>query len=83
MAKYQGNKKIRIGMVTSNKMQKTIVVQVERKIRHSFYGKVIKKFEKFKVHDEKNRAQTGDRVKIIETRPISKDKRWRLMEVLR
>lgn len=75
-------RKNRIGVVVSNKMQKTIVVQVRRKVSHPEYGKVIEKAVKFKVHDEKNEAKPGDRVRIQETRPISKDKRWRLVEIL-
>ena len=75
-------RKKRIGVVLSNKMQKTIVVQIRRKALHPLYGKVIEKAAKFKVHDEKNVAKIGDRVKIEETRPLSKDKRWRLVEVL-
>ena len=71
-----------IGIVLSNKMNKTIVVQIRRKERHRFYGKVIEKASKFKVHDEKNEAKIGDKVRIQETRPISKDKRWRLVEIL-
>ena len=63
-------------------MQKTIVVQIKGKALHPLYGKVIKKAAKFKVHDEKNQAQIGDKVRIEETRPISKDKRWRLIEIL-
>ena len=75
-------RKERIGIVLSNKMQKTIVVQISRKAPHPYYGKVIQKFAKFKVHDEKNEAKVGDRVRIVETRPLSKDKRWRLVEIL-
>lgn len=78
-----GIKKERIGIVTSNKMQKTIVVQVERLMRHPNYNKTIKKYKKFKAHDEKNIAKIGDRVKIVETRPISKEKCWSLVEVLK
>jgi len=63
-------------------MQKTIVVQIHRKALHPEYGKVINKANKFKVHDEKNEAKTGDRVRIVETRPLSKDKRWRLVEII-
>ena len=74
--------KERTGVVLSNKMNKTIVVQVRRKVRHSEYGKVIEIAKKFKVHDEKNQAQAGDRVRIVETRPLSKQKRWRLLEIL-
>lgn len=75
-------RKQRIGVVTSDKMQKTIVVQVRRKALHPEYGKVIEKANKFKVHDEKNEAKVGDTVKIVETRPLSKDKKWRLVQVL-
>ena len=80
-AQRKNFRKKRIGIVTSNKMQKTIVVQIRRKALHPLYGKVIEKAVKFKVHDEKNTARIGDRVSIQETRPISKDKRWRLIEV--
>jgi len=75
-------RKEKVGIVLSNKMQKTIVVQIGRKTRHASYGKVIEQFTKFKVHDEKNEAKMGDRVRIVETRPLSKDKRWRLVEIL-
>lgn len=76
-------KKERIGIVTSNKMQKTIIVQVARLTQHPKYGRTIKKYKKFKVHDEKSIAKIGDRVRIIETRPLSKEKRWCLVEVLK
>ncbi len=75
-------RKERIGIVLSDKMQKTIVVQIRRKALHPNYGKVIEMANKFKVHDEKNEAKIGDKVRIVETRPLSKDKRWRLVEVL-
>ena len=75
-------RKERIGVVLSDKMQKTIVVQIRRKALHPEYGKVIEKASKFKVHDEKNEAKAGDRVRIVETRPLSKDKRWRLVEIV-
>ena len=75
-------RKERVGIVLSNKMQKTIVVQIHRKALHPEYGKVINKAAKFKVHDEKNDAKIGDRVRIVETRPLSKDKRWRLVEIV-
>ncbi len=75
-------RKKKTGVVLSSKMQKTIVVQVRRKSLHPLYGKVIEKAAKFKVHDEKNEAKAGDRVLIQETRPISKDKNWRLVEIL-
>ena len=70
------------GVVVSDKMDKTIVVSVVRSVRHSLYGKTIKRISKFKVHDENNECRVGDRVKIMETRPLSKEKRWRLVEVL-
>lgn len=63
-------------------MQKTIVVQIRRKVRHPLYGKVVEMAKKFKAHDEKNEAKVGDVVKIVETRPLSKDKRWRLVEIV-
>ncbi len=75
-------RKERVGIVLSNKMQKTIVVRISRKARHPKFGKVIEKSNKFKVHDEKNEAKIGDRVRIVETRPLSKDKRWRLVEII-
>ncbi len=75
-------RKERIGVVTSDKMTKTIVVAVERKIKHPLYGKFIKNTTKFTAHDEKNECGIGDTVKIMETRPLSKSKRWRLVEVL-
>ena len=75
-------RKERVGIVLSNKMQKTIVVQIKRKTLHPLYGKVIKKIKKFKVHDEKNEAKVGDEVRIVETRPLSKEKRWRLVQIL-
>ena len=78
----RGIRKEFIGTVTSDKMKKTIVVEVERLVRHGQYGKTIKKKLKFKAHDEKNDARIGDRVRIRETRPLSKDKRWRLVEVV-
>ena len=75
-------RKKRVGIVVSDKMKKTIVVQIKRKTPHPLYGKVIEKASKFKVHDEKNEARIGDRVSIEETRPMSKEKRWRLIEIL-
>lgn len=75
-------RKVRTGLVTSDKMDKTITVAVERKVRHPLYGKFLKKTTKFHVHDEKNECGIGDTVKIMETRPLSKSKRWRLVEVL-
>ena len=75
-------RKTRIGVVTSNKMTKTITVAVERKVKHPIYGKFVKKTTKFHAHDEKNEASIGDVVRIMETRPLSKTKRWRLVEIV-
>ncbi len=75
-------RKTRIGVVSSNKMAKTITVAVERKVKHPIYGKFVKKTTKFHAHDEKNECVPGDVVKIMETRPLSKTKRWRLVEVV-
>ena len=75
-------RKERTGVVLSNKMTKTIVVRVERLAKHNKYNKTMRRYKKFKVHDEENKAKPGDRVRISETRPISKEKRWRLVEIL-
>ena len=75
-------KKQIVGLVTSNKMDKTIKVLVERKLRHPIYGKFVKKSKKFTAHDEKNESNIGDLVKIQESRPLSKSKRWKLIEIL-
>jgi small subunit ribosomal protein S17 len=75
-------RKTRIGVVTSNKMTKTITVVVERKVKHPIYGKFVKKSSKFHAHDDKNEASIGDVVRIMETRPLSKTKRWRLVEII-
>ncbi|ELC8354382.1 30S ribosomal protein S17 [Clostridium perfringens] len=75
-------RKKRLGRVVSDKMDKTIVVAVETKVRHPLYGKTVNRTTKFKVHDENNEARFGDRVLIMETRPLSKDKRWRLVEIV-
>ncbi len=80
MAREQ--RKTLVGRVTSDKMDKTVVVQVERLKRHSRYGKVIRFHRKYKAHDEQNSAHIGDKVKIIESKPISKEKRWALVEIL-
>ncbi|MBK7806675.1 MAG: 30S ribosomal protein S17 [Saprospiraceae bacterium] len=74
--------KVRIGVVSSAKMDKTITVLIERKLKHPIYGKFVKKSKKFFVHDEKNDCKEGDTVKITETRPLSKNKSWRLVEIL-
>jgi small subunit ribosomal protein S17 len=79
----RGRRKIRVGQVVSDKMDKTAVVAVTRLVRHPMYRRFVKRTTKFKVHDEKNECQVGDVVRITETRPLSKDKRWRLVEVVR
>jgi small subunit ribosomal protein S17 len=78
----RNRRKERVGLVVSNKMDKTITVVVERKIKHAIYGKFMKKSTKFHAHDEKNECGIGDTVKIMETRPLSKLKRWRLVEIV-
>jgi small subunit ribosomal protein S17 len=75
-------RKTKTGVVSSNKMDKTIVVKVERKVKHPLYGKFLKKTTSFHAHDEKNECSIGDTVKIMESRPLSKTKRWRLVEVI-
>jgi len=75
-------RKERIGLVVSNKMDKSIVIAVERKEKHAIYGKFVKKTSKFMAHDEKNDCNEGDTVKIMETKPTSKNKRWRLVEII-
>ena len=75
-------RKIFVGEVVSNRMQKTITVQVERRVRHPIYERVIKRSKKFHVHDEHNQCQIGDMVRIVETRPLSKTKCWRLLEII-
>lgn len=75
-------RKERVGVVTSDKMDKSIVVSVERKVKHPKYGKFVKKTTKFVAHDEKNDCNAGDTVKIMETRPLSKTKNWRLVEIV-
>lgn len=82
MAENQGNRKTRMGTVTSDKMEKTITVSIETAKRHPLYKKTIKTSKKYKAHDENNDANTGDIVKIMETRPLSKDKRWTLVEIV-
>ena len=75
-------RKERTGLVTSDKMDKTNTVKIERKVKHPIYGKFVKQTKSFKAHDEKNEAKSGDTVKIAETRPLSKTKRWRLVEII-
>jgi len=76
----RGNRKSRVGVVVSNKMTKTVFVKVERRVADSKYGKIVTKAEKYKAHDEDQACKIGDRVRIVETRPMSKDKRWRFVE---
>lgn len=78
----RGRRKTRIGLVTSNKMDKSITVSVERKVKHPIYGKFLKKTTNFMAHDEKNECSIGDVVRIMETRPLSKNKCWRLVEIV-
>ncbi len=78
----RNQRKTRVGVVSSNKMQKSITVAVERRLRHPIYGKSVMKTKKFMVHDENNECQIGDLVKIMETRPLSKTKRWRVVEII-
>jgi small subunit ribosomal protein S17 len=76
----RGKRKVMTGRVVSDKMEKTIVVPIERLVKHETYGKYVRRRNKFKVHDEKNEAKVGDVVRFMETRPLSKDKRWRLLD---
>jgi small subunit ribosomal protein S17 len=76
------SRKTRVGMVVSDKMQKTVVVSIERRVQHPVYGKMVRRTKKLKAHDEQNEAKTGDTVRIMETRPLSKDKRWRVVEII-
>jgi small subunit ribosomal protein S17 len=75
-------RKVRVGIVVSDKMQKTVVVRIDRRFAHPRYGKMVKRSMKVKAHDEQNDARTGDTVRIMETRPLSKDKRWRVVEIV-
>ena len=75
-------RKVMVGTVTSDKMDKTVVVSVETSVKHPIYGKIVKRTYKLKAHDEENQCQIGDKVKVMETRPLSKDKRWRVVEIL-
>ncbi len=82
MTTARKNRKTRIGIVASSKMEKSITVKVERKVKHPMYGKFVKKTKSFHAHDELNTAGAGDVVRIMETRPLSKTKRWRLVEII-
>ena len=75
-------RKTRIGLVVSDKMAKTVVVSIERRVQHPVYGKMVRRTKKLKAHDEQNEAKTGDTVRFMETRPLSKDKRWRVVEII-
>ncbi|SCL13394.1 SSU ribosomal protein S17P [Micromonospora rhizosphaerae] len=81
-APTRASRKVREGLVVSDKMDKTVVVEVEDRVKHALYGKIMRRTSKLKVHDEQNSAGIGDRVLIMETRPLSATKRWRLVEIL-
>lgn len=83
MAQQRGLRKTKIGKVVSDKMQKTIVVAVERRVKHPLYGKIINVTYKLKAHDENNECKIGDEVEVMETRPLSRDKRWRLVRIVK
>jgi small subunit ribosomal protein S17 len=78
----RNSRKTRVGVVVSDKMEKTVVVSIERRVQHPVYGKMIRRTKKLKAHDERNDAKAGDTVRIMETRPLSKDKRWRVVEIV-
>ena len=78
----RNSRKTRVGTVVSDKMDKTVVVSIERRVQHPVYGKMVRRTKRLKAHDEQNAAKTGDTVRIMETRPLSKDKRWRLVEIV-
>ena len=82
MAEERGIRKTRVGVVVSDKMDKTIVVEIRTRVKHPLYGKIMNRTEKLKAHDENNECGIGDTVRVMETRPLSKDKRWRLVEVV-
>ena len=82
MSEVRGMRKTRVGVVVSDKMDKTITIAVKYRVRHPLYGKIMNRTTKIKPHDENNECGIGDRVKIMETRPLSKDKRWRLVEII-
>jgi small subunit ribosomal protein S17 len=82
MATERNKRKTKVGIVVSDKMDKTVVVAIADLVKHSLYGKAVKRTKKVKVHDEKNECGVGDRVRIMETRPLSKDKRWRVVDIV-
>ena len=81
-APHRNSRKARVGVVVSDKMAKTVVVAIERRVPHPVYGKMVTRTTKLKAHDEQNSAKAGDTVRIVETRPLSKDKRWRVVEIV-
>jgi small subunit ribosomal protein S17 len=81
-AAKRGARKVRVGLVVSDKMQKTVVVKIDRRVPHPIYGKMVTRSTRLKAHDEENQAKEGDTVRIMETRPLSKDKRWRVVEII-
>ncbi|HEU5158939.1 MAG TPA: 30S ribosomal protein S17 [Streptosporangiaceae bacterium] len=81
-APVRGKRKVREGLVVSDKMDKTVVVAVEDRVKHALYGKIIRRTTKYKAHDERNECGVGDRVRLMETRPLSATKRWRVVEIL-
>jgi len=82
VTKERGRRKVRTGVVVSDGMDKTVVVRIDRAFRHPLYGKTVRRSKKLEAHDEANEAHVGDRVRVVETRPLSKTKRWRLVEVV-
>lgn len=82
MSEQRGNRKTRVGVVVSDKMDKTIVVAIRERVQQSLYGKIMNRTVKFKVHDENNECGVGDKVRVMETRPLSKEKRWRMVEII-
>ena len=82
MSEQRGLRKTRVGVVVSDKMDKTIVVEIRTRVKHPLYGKIMNRTEKFKAHDENNECGIGDTVRVMETRPLSRDKRWRLVEII-
>ncbi len=82
MTTVRNRRKLRVGKVVSDRMEKTIVVSIERLVKHETYGRYVRRRAKFKVHDEKNECRIGDVVRFMETRPLSKDKRWRFVEIV-
>ena len=82
MSEQRGNRKTSVGVVVSDKMDKTIVVAIRERVQHSLYGKIMNRTVKFKAHDENNECGIGDKVRVMETRPLSKDKHWRMVEII-